>query len=699
MLRASSVLPDRGGICHAPDALSFADLAPLPRWVAWQTEERKGELAKVPYSPVTSGRAKADDPATWGSQTQAEARAAKLPKPLGSGGIGLELGDLGDGCILAGIDLDTCRDDAGIFTAWALEVMEQFGTYAEISPSATGCKLLFLVTPDDLAQVAPLLARGGGKAFKKDGGKHPPGIELYTSGRYFAITGQHVDGTPTALRTVSGDILQWLVQVAGPALSEARRGALPSLAGEARPKRKHDQRSADNSRSAVALRVGAQLRREGKSYGEMVAAMSLDPEVAAWVEEKGKIDGGRELRRIWNKAGEDAWQAGWQVNDKGEARSNLANALLALRHAGELTDLFYRDEMLRADMLAKPVPCSIVPHTGLRPIRDTDVTAVQEWLQRAGLASLSKDTVHQAVQRRASERPFHPVQDYLGGLSWDGRKRLDTWLSYYLGAEPSAYAKGIGRMFMVTMVARVFKPGCKADYMLVLEGPQGARKSTACTILAGAWFSDSLPDLRGGGKDVAQHLNGKWLIEVAEMSALDKAEAAALKAFITRTTERYRPSFGRTEVIESRQCIFIGTTNKEAYLRDETGGRRFWPVKVGNVDINSLAHDRDQLFAEAVAAFRAGERWWPDNEFEREFIKPEQEARYEADAWEQAVADYVVGKERVTILQVAVHGLDFDKPKLGTADQRRIGAALERIGWVRGARSNGVRYFQRGAKQ
>jgi predicted P-loop ATPase len=317
-----------------------------------------------------------------------------------------------------------------------------------------------------------------------------------------------------------------------------------------------------------------------------------------------------------------------------------------------------------------------------RPVTDTDVSAIQEWLQLAGLKKLGKDTTHQAVDMRAHECAFHPVRDYLNGLVWDGTPRLKEWLSVYLGADRIDYTAGIGTMFMVAAVARIFQPGCKADYMMVLEGTQGARKSTACAILGGEWFSDNLPDVTSG-KDVSQHLPGKWVIEIAELSATSKAEDAALKAFITRSVERYRPTYGRKEIHQPRQCIFIGTTNKATYLRDETGGRRFWPVRVGTLDTDALARDRNQLFAEAVTLYRAGTQWWPDGAFEREHIKPQQNARFEADVWEERISEFLSVSSKVTVGLVATGGLGFDTQRIGTADQRRIAAAMERLGWKR----------------
>jgi predicted P-loop ATPase len=365
-------------------------------------------------------------------------------------------------------------------------------------------------------------------------------------------------------------------------------------------------------------------------------------------------------------------------SDTGKSLPVLANALVGLR--AEYSDTFAFDEMLRSTMLMRP----LADEAGAfqpRPCTDVDVGIVQERLQNLGLARLGKDVTHQAVDVRANECAFHPIRDYLNSLVWDGVPRTSALFSTYFGTEASTYAAAIGAMFLISMVARIYEPGCKADHMVVLEGAQGSLKSTACRILGGDFFSDNLPDV-GAGKDVSQHLRGKWLIEVSEMHAMNRAETTLLKAFITRQTERYRPSYGRREVIEPRQCVFIGTTNKTAYLRDETGGRRFWPIKTGTIDIEGLVRDRDHLFAEAVDRYRSGVQWWPDKDFELEHIAPEQSARYEADVWEEKISSYLATQSRVTVGQVAMF-LGFETVRIGTADQRRITAAMERCGWQR----------------
>ena len=376
-------------------------------------------------------------------------------------------------------------------------------------------------------------------------------------------------------------------------------------------------------------------------------------------------------------------------NEEKVVDSNLAAAMALIRKSPVLADAFARDEMEMAVVLERPLPSRGTDDVDNedqlpRAIRDSDVSKVQEYLQRQGLPRLSKNTAHDAIDLRAAERAFHPVRDWLGGLAWDGLSRLGSWTSTYLGTEDTPYTRGIGTMFLIAMVARIFEPGAKADYMPILEGPQGARKSSACAILGGKWFSDNLPDVTDG-KDVSQHLRGKWLIEIAEMSAMSKAEDAALKAFISRPIERYRPSYGRREVIEPRQCLFIGTTNKATYLRDESGGRRFWPIKVGGVDTERLAKDRDQLFAEALYLYRAKTPWWPDSAFEADHIRPDQDARFEADVWEDAICDFLRGRTKTTVAEIAVNALAMQSAgRIATTDTRRMTACLERLGWQRG---------------
>jgi predicted P-loop ATPase len=433
--------------------------------------------------------------------------------------------------------------------------------------------------------------------------------------------------------------------------------------------------------------IAGRVKREGGSYENGLAALAADPRTATWLAEHGMANNQQKMRRTWDKLRESAapWLAKCHMGNDGTARGNLHNALIAMREDERLRGVFRRDEMLCATVFKEREV--IIPAT------DVHVGRLQAMLQREGLETVGKDTTHQAVEIVAAENAFHPVRDYLTGLKWDGYPRLGTWLHVYLGVERSEYASAIGKMFMIAMVARVMRPGCQANYMIILEGPQGAKKSTICRILGGQHFSDSMPDIRAG-KDVSQHIKGKWLIEVAELSALDKAEAAALKAFVTRDVERYRPSYGRLEVIEPRQCIFIGSTNKAAYLRDETGGRRFWPVKVRAIDAAKLAADRDQLFAEAVDLFNGGAQWWPDGAFERQHIAPQQEKRFEADAWEQAIGEWLEQREKdakirhdlppVTVKLVANLALSMETQKIGRADQNRITAAMERLGWVRG---------------
>lgn len=389
---------------------------------------------------------------------------------------------------------------------------------------------------------------------------------------------------------------------------------------------------------------------------------------------------------------EPAWAANACRDDNLKIVPNVASILAALRFAPELADCFAYDEMQRAPILVKPLPLWNGGVTNseheARPVTDADVTQLQEWIQRGCIPKIGAAAVHDAVALRARERAFHPVRDYLDNLQWDGEPRIGSWLANYLGADASEYTSAVGTMFLTAMVARIFQPGCKCDYMLVLEGPQGLMKSSACAALGGSWFSDNLPDITNA-KDASQHLRGKWLIEVGEMSALSKAEAAMLKAFLTRTEERYRPAYGRQEVHEPRQCCFIGTTNDAIYLKDETGGRRFWPVKATSVDVDALLRDRDHLFAEAVHAYRAGGKWWPDATFERQHIAPEQAARLEVDAWAEPISKYLDdrlkegGRIAVRVGQVAAEALGMEARNIGTADQRRIAKVLTHLGWRR----------------
>jgi predicted P-loop ATPase len=269
----------------------------------------------------------------------------------------------------------------------------------------------------------------------------------------------------------------------------------------------------------------------------------------------------------------------------------------------------------------------------------------------------NKDTAQSAIVHVARKNHFHPVRDWLIKLEWDGNGRVDTWLTTYLGAEDNDYNRNIGRWFLISMVARVFKPGCKVDYTPIFVGATGSEKSTACATLGGEWFSDDLPDIHD--KDAKLHLRGKWLVEVADLTAFQRGHESQVKAYLTRLVDRYRPPYGRNDINQPRQTVFIGTTDKSTGIfTDEEGNRRYWPVAVkmvGEIDLKKLSEDRNQIFAEAYTMFKEGAKWWPEKKFEAEVIVPKQEAQRKISVTDERVAKVLeTMADGVTLTEVAM---------------------------------------------
>lgn len=329
-------------------------------------------------------------------------------------------------------------------------------------------------------------------------------------------------------------------------------------------------------------------------------------------------------------------------------------------------------------------------------LTDAVVSIARMALERRGLETVGKDLVADAAKTVALKLAYHPIRDQLNALRWDGTPRLDSWLVRHAAAHDTPYTRAVGRKFLLSMVARVMQPGCKHDHTLVLSGKQGQNKSTACRILAGTdYFSDTLPSIIGDKTDAIRHLQGKWLVEMAELAPSRKSDAEDLKAFLSGAIDRVRLPYAKFDEAFPRQCVFVGTTNDDQFLRDATGGRRFWPVAVRQViDAESLASERDQLLAEAVDAYKAGEPWWLDRAFEAEHAAPMQAAAYVTDSWEDDVAAWLNKpvdslddeselKTETTVSAVLSDALGISKGSHSQAMQKRSADVLKQLGWTK----------------
>jgi hypothetical protein len=384
----------------------------------------------------------------------------------------------------------------------------------------------------------------------------------------------------------------------------------------------------------------------------------------------------------------------------------LSNAIDLLRTHPAWRGLLSYDEFSAMIMLARPVPGAEF-RGGVFPRKlreDPDLIDATVWLQKDGQIPIDDRTTMKALKNVAMDASYHPVRQYLNGLTWDGVPRLDTWLIDHCGAEDTALNRAIGSRWKIAAVARIMEPGCLVKTVIVLEGPQDFGKSSLLRTIAVCpeWFVDDLGDLTN--KDSLLKTLGKWIIEFAEFDSLRKAEASKVKAFLSTPSDNFRLPYGMWSEPHPRHWVGAATINPGAdgYLMDETGNVRFWTVEcaVGwskdrRVDLTKLAEVRDQLWAEAVHRYAKDEPYWLDTNELREAQDQEADTRMRGDAREEYVGRIVDNWPRPFLTMadlLACFEIKPDNPN-HKAFEIAYGTILKRLGWLRWRRYKHGNYY------
>ena len=359
-------------------------------------------------------------------------------------------------------------------------------------------------------------------------------------------------------------------------------------------------------------------------------------------DETVRIQLGKEREQLaqseFNTEDDENWQTTLELDKQGKVKDTMANIAAIVSHDENLKSIVYNEFKGCIDVIG-PLPWKQV-----KPgFNDSDVANAKLYFERVyGIWSPAKfkDALLAVV---AAERIYHPIKNYFAGLTWDGVPRLDSLLIDYCGAEDNPYTRAVTRKTLCAAVARVYEPGRKFDSILVLSGPQGIGKSTFFAKLGGSWYSDSLAISDMKDKTAAEKLQGYWILELGELAGIKKVDVETVKSFVTRVDDKYRQAYGAIVESHPRSCIIVGTTNSESgFLRDITGNRRFWPVQVSE---KSLRHpwdltDIDQVWAEAIQAYKDGETLFLSGEVAQMAYAKQQEAM-ESDDREGLVQDYL----------------------------------------------------------
>lgn len=399
-----------------------------------------------------------------------------------------------------------------------------------------------------------------------------------------------------------------------------------------------------------------------------------------------------------------AWQAKLKRNDNGVPFPSVTNAQTALHEAPEWKGVLRFNEMTcKVELHNPPFRFAVASEAG-REIRDSDATHAAVWFEEHGLR-YGHEAICRALVAEAENNPYHPVRNYLRGLKWDGKPRADRFLVDYFGGTDNSFNRAVGGRFLIGAVARVMSPGCKNDQVLIVEGEQGIGKSHGFALLFGAeYFTDSIEDL--GGKDTMEATQGMWCVELGELTALKGKSLERAKAYITSQKDRYRPSYGRFSADHLRQFVIVGTHNPDGadYMGDTSGNRRFVVAKSDRgVDKTAIVRDRDQLWAEALARFEAGERWWLDRQLDPELVAEQSavnEARQETDPWTMRLGPWLAEQEGpipcVEVNAYAVRTVSRVYGSAGNADSetvhdrsptlmdaKRVAKAMHVLGWAK----------------
>lgn len=338
---------------------------------------------------------------------------------------------------------------------------------------------------------------------------------------------------------------------------------------------------------------------------------------------------------------DNEWVLQLKIDERNGYLNTIDNLVIILSNDTLLKNKFGYNEFTYRYVITRELPWD---NEFPRDWSDYDEANLRHYIEKV-YAIRGKDNIKDAVTITALKNKFHPVKDYLNGLKWDGKQRLETLFSDYLGADRNDYVKCVTKKTLVAAVARIFNPGIKFDNVLTLVGIQGCGKSQIIKRLAVNWFSDSLTTVQG--KDAFEQIQGFWLIEMPELSALRKAETEAIKAFTAKAEDSYRAPYERYTTVRKRQCIFLGTTNRYEFLKDPTGNRRFWPIDVNPKKASkNMWEELDeseigQIWAEAVSLYKSGESVYLDKNELKSIVEEEQEKHFDIDPMANSVINYL----------------------------------------------------------